>query len=258
MGHYRVGEFDAPAGEVARLGDQARVIAAEERAALAGVGLPATGRGIEVGCGPGFFAEALAAENPGMNLHGLDYDPFVLEQARTRFPVVRGDANALPFAAASFDFAYSRLFLRHVSDPLAVLSGIAALVKPGGCVAAIDSSDVSLLMDPVPADFAAIVAARREWFDRRNGTADMGHKLPGLFTRAHLRDVRVRTLVLDSARVGTAAFAQIVLTAFLQAAESVLADPARISAASAAVAAWKDDPAAYGAITLFVVGARKP
>jgi SAM-dependent methyltransferase len=258
MGHYRVGEFEAPAQEVSRLADQARVIAVKERAALTDVGLPTTGRGIEVGCGPGFFAGELARESPGLALCGLDYDPFVLNEARSRLPVVRGDANALPFAPGSFDFAYSRLFLRHVSDPLAVLRGIAALVRPGGAVAAIDSSDVSLLLDPTPADFLGIAAARRAWFDRRHGTADMGHQLHGLFVRAGLRDVRVRTVVLDSATVGRAAFCQIVITAFLQAAESVLNDQPRMAAANAAIAAWRDDPAAYGAITLFVVGAVNP
>jgi SAM-dependent methyltransferase len=258
MGHYRVGEFEAPQGEVVRLAAQAELIAEQERVALRAVGLPDAGVGIEIGCGPGFFAEGLARSLPGVDLWGMDVDPYVVREARQRLRVIRGDANALPFATARFDFAYSRLFLRHVSDPKAVLGEIARVVKPGKVVAAIDVSDASLLLDPVPADFAAVAAARHEWFDRRGGTADMGHKLPGLFVRAGLGDVQVRTVLLDTAAGGAGAFAQIVLTPFLQAAESVLNDPDRSGAAKRAVDEWTADPAAFGTITLFVVSGRVP
>ena len=256
MGHYRVGEFKEPESEVARLAAQAEIIAAQEREALLAVGLPTTGRGIEIGCGPGFFAAALARALPEVDLWGMDVDPFVVLEARKRLRVVRGDANALPFAPAHFDFAYSRLFLRHVSSPMAVLEGTARIVKPGGVVAAIDVSDASLLLDPIPDDFAAIIAGRRAWFDRRGATADMGHKLPGLFARAGFADRQLRPVLLDTVAGGAAAFAQIVLTPFLQAAESVLNDPVRIAAATRAVQAWAADPASFGTITMFVVSGR--
>jgi SAM-dependent methyltransferase len=258
MGHYRVGEFKTPHDEVTRLAAQAELIAAHERAALHAVGVPERGRGVEIGCGPGFFAAGLARSCAELDLWGVDVDPFVVREARQRLRVIRGDANALPFAESCFDFAYSRLFLRHVSDPAAVLAGIVSIVKPGGCVAAIDVSDASLLLDPVPADFAAVVAARRAWFDRRGGTADMGHKLPRLFARAGLADVQVTSVLLDTSAGGPGAFAGIVLTPFLQAADSVLDDPARMAAATAAVKAWSTDTTSFGTISLFVVGGRRP
>jgi SAM-dependent methyltransferase len=256
MSHYRVGGFKSPEGEVSRLALQAELIAAQERAALQAVGLPPAGRGIEIGCGPGFFAEGLARSSPDVDLWGVDVDPYVVAEASKRLRVVRGDANALPFGEAIFDFAYSRLFLRHVSDPAAVLAETIRIVKPRGLVAAIDVSDASLLLDPMPADFVAIAAGRHEWFSSRGGTADMGHKLPGLFSRAGLEDVQVRTIVVDTSACGCAAFFQIVLTPFLQAAESVLNDSPRINAATAALEHWVKDNASFGAITLFVVSGR--
>jgi SAM-dependent methyltransferase len=258
MEQYRVGQFEAPRAEVSRLQGQAQLVSAQERAALAAVGVPTHGRGVEIGCGPGFFAEGLRRDDLGRKIVGLDVDPFILKEARRRLPVVRGDGRGgLPFREAAFDFAYSRLFLRHVEDPVAALAGMRALVKPGGCVAAIDSSDASLLLDPVPADFAAVAAARREWFTRRGCSADVGHRLPGLFARAELSEVRVRAVVLDSAMVGREAFSQVVLTPFLQAAQPVLNDPARQAAAHAAVDRWIANAESYGAITLFVVGGRR-
>jgi SAM-dependent methyltransferase len=257
MSQYRVGKFAAPAQEVSRLQAQAELVAAEERRALIDVGLPTHGRGIEVGCGPGFFAAELARASPKLDLLGLDVDPYVVAEARQRLRVIRADANNLPLAARSFDFAYSRLFLRHVSDPAAVLAGMTRIVKPGGRIAAIDLSDSSLLLDPLPPDFAAIVAARREWFDRRGGNADMGHKLPGLFVRSGLEDVRVKIVRYDTTAGGAKAFSDIVLVAFLQAAQSVLPDSARWQAAAAAIERWTADPAAFGVISFFVVSGRR-
>jgi SAM-dependent methyltransferase len=253
MSSYQAGAFEEPQAEVARLARQALVIAAEERAALSAVGLPTRGIGIEVGCGPGFFADGLIKASPGLRIVGLEIDPFVLRDTRTRLPVVRADARALPFADGSFDFTYSRLFLRHVPDPLGILMGIAKLVKPWGIVAAIDSSDVSLLLDPMPADFAAVAAARHAWFESRGGSADMGHRMPRLFAEAGLAKVRVRTVMVDTATIGHEAFAKIVLVPFLQAAERVLDDRERLAAATAAVQSWTEDANAYGVITLFVV-----
>jgi len=225
MDQYRIGEFEAPRAEVSRLQGQAQLISAQERAALAAVGVPTSGRGIEIGCGPGFFAEGLRRDDLGRKIVGVDVDGYILREARRRLPVVRGDGRlALPFRPASFDFAYSRLFLRHVQDPQAALAGMGALVKPGGCLAAIDGSDASLLLDPGPDDFAAVAAARHEWFNRRGCSADIGHRLPGLFARAGLGSVKVKAVVLDSASVGREAFAQVVLTPFLQAAQPVRAE----------------------------------
>jgi SAM-dependent methyltransferase len=257
MDQHRVGEV-ALRAEVARLEQQAQLVSAQERAALAAVGVPTLGRGLEIGCGPGFFAEGLRRDDLGRKIVGVDVDRSILREARRRLPVVRGDGRgSLPFRPGLFDFAYCRLLLRHIEDPGAVLATMRALVRPGGCVAVIDSSDASLLLDPVPPDFAAVAAARREWFAGRGCSADIGHRLPGMFARAELAGVKVRAVVLDSATVGREAFGQVILTPFLQAAQPVLNDPARHAAAHAAVDRWIASTESYGAITLFVVGARR-
>jgi len=257
VSQYRVGDFKAPRQEVSRLARQAQLLAVREREALLAVGFPSQGVGIDVGCGPGFFAEGLRRALPALELFGLDIDPYVLREARGRLPVARGEATALPFAEGRLDFACCRLFLRHVTDPARVLGVIGGLVKPGGFVGAIDASDASLLLDPMPADFATVAAARREWFTLRGCSADVGHRLPDLFVHAGIGAVAVRRVVVDSATIGREAFAQIVLVPFLQAAESVLGDPARHAAAACAVEEWTRDRAAHGAITVFVVGGRR-
>jgi SAM-dependent methyltransferase len=214
---------------------------------------------LDVGCGPGFFAGGLQRARPGLRVVGVDVDPFVLPAALATLPVVRGDVAALPFAERVFDLVYARLFLRHVPRPGRSVRAMARLVRPGGCVAAIDASDASLWVVPRPPGFDAIAAARARWFRNRGCSGDVGHRLPGLMIKAGLRAVRVASLHVDTALIGPEAFAWIVLEPFLQAAADVLSDPPVLADARQAVQQWTTHPAASGSITFFVaVGQRPP
>jgi SAM-dependent methyltransferase len=254
---YRAGEFPAPADEVARLAAQAAAIAADEQAALAGLGLR-DGRALDVGCGPGFFAGGLQRAQPGLKLLGVDIDPVVLPHARSILPVVRGDVAALPFAEESFELVYARLLLRHVSDPLGALRAMVRLARKGGWVAAIDGWDASLHLHPPPRGFEVVAAARARWFRERGCCGDIGRRLPELLSAAGLGQLRVTSLQIDAQRVGVAAFNQIVLGPFLQAAAQALPPGhAPLADARAAVSRWTDDPAARGSLTLFVAAGQR-
>lgn len=74
---------------------------------------------------------------------GLDLTAAMLRRARPRcrglgFVPVQGDAQALPFADASFDHAVLHLILAVVPDPNACLAEIARVVRPGGTVLVFD------------------------------------------------------------------------------------------------------------------------
>ena len=89
---------------------------------------------VDVGGGPGFFADAFArrgatyfpvdADAGEMRLHGRAPGP------RT----VQASGTALPFADASFDVAYSSNVLEHVSAPWAMADEMVRVVRPGGTV----------------------------------------------------------------------------------------------------------------------------
>src|SRR5438094_2624457 len=73
---------------------------------------------LDVGCGPGYVAAA-AAER-GATLYGLDFSREMIAIAQKMFPQIEfreGDAQNLPFAAASFDRVLANFALFHVSDP---------------------------------------------------------------------------------------------------------------------------------------------
>ncbi|AWN36420.1 class I SAM-dependent methyltransferase [Methylobacterium radiodurans] len=94
---------------------------------------PIEGRRIlDIGCGPGVLAKALAAR--GAAVTGIDPGEAAIRDAAARAPGARferASAEALPFAAASFDGAVILNALHHVPDPAAALAEAARVVGPG-------------------------------------------------------------------------------------------------------------------------------
>ncbi len=102
------------------------------------LGLSAGQRVLDVGCGPGRHAHALAAR--GIGVVGLDVSwRFVELAAGGGGQFVRGDARRLPFASGSFDAALTLCqggFGLVAGDDSHVLAEMARCVGPGGLVAA--------------------------------------------------------------------------------------------------------------------------
>jgi ubiquinone/menaquinone biosynthesis C-methylase UbiE len=105
-----------------------------------------TGRSrvLDVACGPGIVAEALARS--AGEVVGCDITPAMLEQARERCDraglanvrFLPGRAEALPFEHASFDVVVSRSAVHHFPDPAAAFREMARVVKPAGRVITVD------------------------------------------------------------------------------------------------------------------------
>lgn len=98
------------------------------RAAAGSVPAP---RLLEIGCGPGFFLDALG---PGWERFGTDISEWAVGEAKRRVPgasLQTAPAERIPFdgpfrVVAAFDV------LEHLQDPEAVVSSIAAKLEPGG------------------------------------------------------------------------------------------------------------------------------
>jgi len=89
--------------------------------------VPWEGRGLEIGVGSGRFAAPLGVEC------GVDPSPAMLAHARARgIDGVEGVAEALPFAAASFDHALVVTTICFVDSAAAMLSEAARVLRPGG------------------------------------------------------------------------------------------------------------------------------
>jgi demethylmenaquinone methyltransferase/2-methoxy-6-polyprenyl-1,4-benzoquinol methylase len=208
------------------------------RRALVGALAPPPGaRVLDVATGTGMVAAELLARAASCTVVGLDQSAEMLSAARARFagdqsvgdgPVevgqrvelVEGEAEALPFADASFDALTFTYLLRYVDDPPATIRELARVVRPGGRIASLEFGVPPLL--PARAAWRIYTAiglptlgrlASREWAEvgRFLGPSIRGfyerHPLARIvdyWRQAGLQDVRVRRMSLGGGVVMSA------------------------------------------------------
>jgi SAM-dependent methyltransferase len=111
------------------------------RRCLDQAGIGADARGLDLGCGQGWYLAELS--RAGYRMHGIDYSVGQLRraaahQAREGLAVARlaqADAQELPFPDGTFDFAYSINAFHHLPTPEAQARAareIVRVLRPGG------------------------------------------------------------------------------------------------------------------------------
>jgi SAM-dependent methyltransferase len=181
----------------------------ELRQAVASLGLEPGMRILDAGCGTGDALEWLAVEVGAQGLVvGLDLAAAHAAAARAAVPariaVLQGDLLRPPLAAASFDLIWTVNTVNHLRDPLAGVKLLATLLRGGGRIALGQSS---LLPDMYFAWDARLErltheAVRRYYQDRYCvDERDLAavRAIAGVLRGAQLREVRVRTFVIERA-----------------------------------------------------------
>lgn len=87
---------------------------------------------LDVGCGTGFFTQGILQRVDDVT--GLDITPEQLARARRKVPVplVRGDAERLPFRDATFDACLSAGSVEYWPSPVEALREMRRVLRPGG------------------------------------------------------------------------------------------------------------------------------
>jgi SAM-dependent methyltransferase len=118
----------------------AKTIGAGAEAFIAGLGIPAGTRVLDVATGTGNLAIPLARN--GAVVTGLDIAPNLLVQARERAAAEgltaqfdEGDAEQMPYADASFDAVVTMFGAMFAPRPELVASELARVLRPGGLLA---------------------------------------------------------------------------------------------------------------------------
>lgn len=98
-------------------------------------------RVLDVGCGTGHLAAAVAARSGAAEVHGVDLAPVYVEHARRhhadpRFVFRVGDACALDYPDGAFDRVLSILVLHFVPRPNEAIAEMRRVAKRGGVVGA--------------------------------------------------------------------------------------------------------------------------
>lgn len=104
---------------------------------LAVLSIPPGSSVLDVGCGPGVVARALAAR--GCKVWGLEIDPWRAASARNScIEVLEADVETVTLSAAFDGMAFDAVLfldvLEHLRDPQAVLANAAAVLAPAGSV----------------------------------------------------------------------------------------------------------------------------
>ena len=102
---------------------------------------PAAGRLLDLGCGTGSLAQAMAERWPARPVIGIDialpYVAFAKSHNHcNNLHFATADAIRLPYANASFVGAAAQLVLNFVPDPIAALKEIQRVTSPGGVIVA--------------------------------------------------------------------------------------------------------------------------
>jgi demethylmenaquinone methyltransferase / 2-methoxy-6-polyprenyl-1,4-benzoquinol methylase len=196
------------------------------RRALVGAVAPCAGeRVLDVATGTGMVAAELLAR-ADCAVVAIDQSAQMLAAARARFAgredvqLLQGEAEALPFADASFDAVTFTYLLRYVDDPAATIAELARVLRPGGRIASLEFGVPPWA--PARAAWRLYTAvglpalgrlASRDWFEvgRFLGPSIRGfyarHPLEaivGYWRAAGLRDVRVRRMSLGGGVVMSA------------------------------------------------------
>jgi len=120
--------------------------------------VPAGGRVLEIAPGPGYLAIALARLGR-QDVCGLDISRTFVEIATANARAAGvdvafqlGNASAMPYPNASFDFVICRAAFKNFSDPLGAVNEIYRVLKPGGGASILD-----LRRESSPEDVRALV-----------------------------------------------------------------------------------------------------
>jgi SAM-dependent methyltransferase len=154
---------------------------------------------LDVGCGPGALTAVLVERVGSSHVAALDPSAPFVEAARERLPGVDirlAVAESIPFDDDRFDVALAELVVHFMADPVAGITEMARVTKPGGTIAACvwDYGTDTGALSP----FWKVARVVDPGIDDESGLAGVRDgQLVDLFREARLRDIRSTKLTVS-------------------------------------------------------------
>jgi ubiquinone/menaquinone biosynthesis C-methylase UbiE/CRP-like cAMP-binding protein/GNAT superfamily N-acetyltransferase len=211
-GSYVVDEFADSQGELDRLRFQAKTGFGLEKKMFDTFGIDQNSEVIDVGCGPGFFANEVYQAYQPKKLMGLELDPKLIEIANRELSGIRGvefvqgSVYDLPLQDSSFDAAYSRFVFQHLDDPDRGVKELKRIVKPGGVAIIEDIDDGLLFLEPEPESYNLVQETSERVQKELGGDRRVGRKLFSMMKKAGFSKISVKYLPVSSVKIGMEAF----------------------------------------------------
>ena len=175
--------------ETQRLYDQAEIL---EDILHTGTDYPAGTKVLEAGCGVGGQTRLLVKRSPEAEFTCIDISEKSLATAKKlkeqggfeNVAFQQGNIHSLDFADEAFDYIFICFVLEHLDDPVAALTELKRVLKPGGTITVIEGDHGSCFWHPeTPESVAAwnglITAQRAQGHD-----PNIGRRLTPLLTEA--------------------------------------------------------------------------
>jgi ubiquinone/menaquinone biosynthesis C-methylase UbiE len=162
---------------------------------------------LDAGCGTGdtlrWLAERVA---PGGQTIGSDLAAAHIQAARVRLPdhiaLLQADMRRMPLPTASLDLIWCANTLHHLRDPAAGLLQLITLLRPGGCMAVVQSAILPEMVFAWDARLERkLTAAVRRYYQDRYGIDERDitavRNLVGQVQRAGLINIQARTQLIE-------------------------------------------------------------
>jgi ubiquinone/menaquinone biosynthesis C-methylase UbiE len=171
---------------------------------------------VDLGSGPGFFAERLLELLPASSVTAVDLDPDMNQAAAQRLAahaarvaVVEASVTNTTLDEDSFDFAIARFVFQHLHAPDLAAAEMFHILDPGGRAVVIDVDDAcgGFVAPRFPA-LDAVGPKVAELQGARAGDRYVGRKLWSLLAAAGFRELALHTIAVHSDEAGLEAFRQ--------------------------------------------------